>query len=559
MIPPHESGDTGHIPDAGLIFGAPAMLDLLDSFGQEIPGVREGKDPEHLHRMRVASRRLRAALPLALSEHDQKEHRAWLRQVKDITRSLGAARDLDVQIIFLKKYRKSLAKEASAEPDNGGGVEPSQNFSSGKPSKKKPLMTDSYKDPLTLLLTRLQKKRKPLQEDVLLALDNLEKNRLPEQMHSFFIQIDIARKKRGARVLQCCIPPVAAERIGQCLKAVHHYAPWVHNPDSVFEHHALRIATKKLRYTLEYYAPVYRRHFAKQLIRIKKLQDLLGEIHDCDVWIDQVSIAIVRQRCRSHSPGEVRCAEVSTVAPLRRLLENREKRRMLLYRQFVRFWDSLSRTGFWDELRQVLLFGQKIQFRSLAGVDKNACREAFEKQALDPPDLNAHVHTVTTLALRLFDELSTIHQLQDHDREILAYAALIHDIGWKYGREGHQKKSAEMILSRGNLPVPLPDLALVALAAGFHGGSPRVRLPGIWFILNRQDQIRARRLGAIIRIADGLDYSHTGIVTDLKCSLREPEVYCELIVSADAGVEKARAEKKSDLFSEVFGRPLVIA
>lgn len=558
MTPLPDVQRAGTSPDAELIFGAKTVLALLDSFEQEISGVREGKDPEYLHRMRVASRRLRAALPLAMSHQKQKEYTAWLKQVKEITRSLGAARDLDVQITFLKKYRKSLVKGARETPDSRDLLLSAGHESDDASPKNISRSVDPSKDPITIHINRLTKKRKPVQDDVIHALDQLEKNHLPDHMRNFFLQNVPVRKSPDIKASLCGIPLTAADRIGEKIRAVHHYSPWVHNPDSAFEHHALRIATKKLRYTLEYYAPAYRRRFTKQLLRIKKLQDLLGDIHDCDVWIDQVSIAIVRQRCRSHSSGDIQCAGISTVAPLRRLLQNREKQRKLLYRQFVRFWDKLERTGFWDELSHALLYGQKSLYRYRTCEENNDSQDAFRRLCLGQPDLEAHAETVTRLSLRLFDELAPLHQLGKNDRKILENAARVHDVGWKYGQEGHQKKSAEMILSCCDLPVSLPDQALIALVAGFHGGRPKVRLPGVYTVLDKRDQKRSRMLGALLRVADGLDYSHAGIVSDLKCSCGEPEVYCELIVSADAGIEKARAQKKSDLFSTVFGRPLVI-
>ena len=52
------------------------------------------------------------------------------------------------------------------------------------------------------------------------------------------------------------------------------YERWVHNPDAVAEHHAMRIAAKKLRYTMETYAPVYRRNLKKPLARVKKIQEI---------------------------------------------------------------------------------------------------------------------------------------------------------------------------------------------------------------------------------------------------------------------------------------------
>jgi inorganic triphosphatase YgiF len=79
---------------------------LLDAFAQEIEGVRLAEDIEYIHRMRVASRRLRAAFPLFASCFPQKQYGRWMAEIAGITRALGEARDADVQIAFLTKFQK---------------------------------------------------------------------------------------------------------------------------------------------------------------------------------------------------------------------------------------------------------------------------------------------------------------------------------------------------------------------------------------------------------------------------------------------------------------------
>ena len=59
---------------AECIFGVQRLLPLLDAFSKEIDGVRTAQDIEHIHRMRVASRRLRAALPLFASCFPEKKY-----------------------------------------------------------------------------------------------------------------------------------------------------------------------------------------------------------------------------------------------------------------------------------------------------------------------------------------------------------------------------------------------------------------------------------------------------------------------------------------------------
>lgn len=72
------------------------------------PGTRQGDDIEALHDMRVASRRLRAALSIFAKVFPGDEFRRLDRQIGDITDALGAVRDLDVQLDYLRNYRNTL-------------------------------------------------------------------------------------------------------------------------------------------------------------------------------------------------------------------------------------------------------------------------------------------------------------------------------------------------------------------------------------------------------------------------------------------------------------------
>src|SRR5690606_28341920 len=103
------SGNPGVSPGLCL-FAAEQLLPRLEAFTREIEGVRAGEDTDYLHRMRVASRRLRAALPLFSPCFPPKRCDRWMRETRRDTRALGAARDADVQVAALKKYRKKVQK-----------------------------------------------------------------------------------------------------------------------------------------------------------------------------------------------------------------------------------------------------------------------------------------------------------------------------------------------------------------------------------------------------------------------------------------------------------------
>jgi CHAD domain-containing protein len=202
--------------------------------------------------------------------------------LQKITRALGDARDADVQIAFLERLKKEKARQRGENPPSvaRAAVDPA--------------------DVETILLTRLQKKRQKHQGTVLSSLENLERSGIPEEIRAGCNQVITRAGYTRTKPALYGIPPVSAARISNRLSALMQYERYVHNPDAVAEHHAMRIAAKKLRYTMEVYAPLYRRNLKKPLARVKKIQEILGDLHDCDVWIDTVMDMLHAER---FSPG----------------------------------------------------------------------------------------------------------------------------------------------------------------------------------------------------------------------------------------------------------------
>jgi CHAD domain-containing protein len=356
-------------PHKGLCWYAMQKLpDLLNAFTGEIAGVKEAQDIEYIHRMRVASRRLRAALPLFRTCFPDKQYLKWMQEITKITRALGDARDADVQIAFLRKSLKKIQKDPGVQkksvPDNQQSMEPAIRF---------------------LLLT-LQKKRNVLQKRVLSATSGLEKSHITDEMQLMFTTM--GRELRAFRKKPCIlgIPPVAALRIRKRLSTLLSYGPWVLHPEAVAEHHATRIAAKKLRYTMEIYGSVYRNNLEKPLARVKKMQEILGDIHDCDVWIDHISTVLLRERTLLRSGRGTKRPDTTTLSSLKVLLHNRETERKRRYRQFVRYWQSLARVQLWDELRVSLDTGRKKYFRPPISYQDDEARAAIGALAGVYPD-----------------------------------------------------------------------------------------------------------------------------------------------------------------------------
>jgi CHAD domain-containing protein len=525
---------------ASCIFGVQRILPLLDAFLHEIEGVRSGEDIEHIHRMRVASRRLRAALPLFKSCFPTRKFRMWMQELQKVTRALGDARDTDVQIAFLEKLKeRKLYKNNAALP-------------AGSRLAMQP------DDAETILLRHLRKRRQKLQSAVLSALENLEKSEIPLEIRA--VCTGLVTRGRGARMLQgrLGIPPVAAARISRRLDALLQFEQWVHNPDAVAEHHAMRIAAKKLRYTMEIYAPVYLRNLKKPLSRVKKIQEILGDLHDCDVWIDTVMKMLLDERS-SFRPGlNPPHANESRVTSYRLFLSEREKERKQIYRRFVRFWGSVGRAGLWDELRSTLTDGRKERFRLQEISADDVIRSSVSRLSARLSEETVHCRAVTALALQIFDDLASLHHMHLHERFLLECACSLHDIGLEYGQKGHAKRSGEMILSDDTLPVDIIDRGMIGLVSRAHSGKVRLESYGFFSLLSPGQQKDVRMLASLIRVADGLDGLHLGSIISVHCSAGTYEVVIETSAIRDASAEIERAFEKGDLFRQVFERTLVI-
>jgi CHAD domain-containing protein len=521
-------------------FGMQRLPPLLEAFGKEIDGVRTSEDIEYIHRMRVASRRLRAALPLFRPCFPPKQYARWMKEIAGITRALGEARDADVQIAFLVKYRKK--SNAAWQARNRTG-----------PAGANPL-----EPAIAFLLQDLQKRRKQLQLRVLSALDALEKSGIVNEMRTDFSSRNAAGRRTPAQALAYGIPTIAALRIESRLTALRSFEPWIAHADAVAEHHAMRIAAKKLRYTMEVYGPVYRLGLKKPHARVKQVQEILGDLHDCDVWIDHVTRLLLRERGLMRSKTDEKRPDTATLASLRLFLQDRERERVLLHRHFQRYWESLLRVKIWDELEETLVAGRKMRFVPAREYPEPAIRTAFETLSAGYPDGLAHHRTVTRLSLMLFDSLRPLHNLSPQDRLLLEAAGMLHDIGWLDGAKRHNDRSARQIFSDETLPFDLPDRSAIGLIALSHRGQVRIESHPLFTLLSPEYREKVLRLASLIRIADGLDFLHTGAVQEIHCIIGDRDCTCDVVSTGDVTKEKERARSKAELFVRVFGRELVI-
>jgi exopolyphosphatase/guanosine-5'-triphosphate,3'-diphosphate pyrophosphatase len=127
-----------------------------------------------------------------------------------------------------------------------------------------------------------------------------------------------------------------------------------------------------------------------------------------------------------------------------------------------------------------------------------------------------HAKQVAKIALQLFDQWKSHHQLGSREREWLEYAALLHDVGTHISYERHHKHSQYLIQNgdlRGFEPM---EIEIIALVARYHRQAPPKRSHEGFGTLPRDTREIVRLLGALLRLAEGLDRSHANAVSSVR-------------------------------------------
>lgn len=169
-----------------------------------------------------------------------------------------------------------------------------------------------------------------------------------------------------------------------------------------------------------------------------------------------------------------------------------------------------------------------------------------------------HPRKVAELACSLFDQTLHLHGFAANERNLLVYASMLHDIGHAVSETRHEEFTYEAIIRHRFGSMSEHDREIIANIAYLH----RQPLAKMKFLhlesLNEADQLRVRRLAALLRIADALDESGKRVVHDVRCYEEQGVLTIDLRAVSKALPERSAVCRKADLFESVYRKTIVV-
>lgn len=222
-------------------------------------GTIVGSDSEELHDMRVAVRRMRAAVQLFRPYLPKKRAASLRKDLRRLGRALGPTRDYDVMLANLETYRAEMPARTQAA--------------------------------FTPLARRWQKRRARARRAMLRYLTSKRYRALKRDLAAFLEPTGAPPKPAAPEDLQAAVaaprsqPLVAAAAPGLIAARYERllaYGPSLHGA-SIETLHDLRIDCKRLRYALEFLREILIPQAAAAIEDVKQAQDHLGDLNDAYV------------------------------------------------------------------------------------------------------------------------------------------------------------------------------------------------------------------------------------------------------------------------------------
>ena len=453
---------------------------------EELRSLHDSPDPDTVHDLRVAIRRCRS-LAAVMEEVDPNPAWPEMRKVaRKLFRGLGKLRDAQVMEEWIKKL--------GAEND-------------------------------------------PLRAQLLAALETAEKQASNDALRvaakfgaKEWIGLERRLRQRvrlvpvGGLAAEC----LALERFEEA-KELHNRALRTEKPKPW---HSLRIGLKRFRYTLEGLLPD---HHAAWSDSLKRLQDLLGDVHDLDVLRE-----ILEENKASDSPETLKAWQAK--------IAHERHERIETYRQL-----TLGKASLWHAWRNNLPRGQRLEASAMARLRSTARATDAHSQ---------RTGQVSRIAMRLFELLRRVDAAplfhEAEMRRLMQAAAKLHGVGTARGRNLSQKAVRKFLLG---LTIP-PNWTseqwdLMAWSVRFHRGPEPRQKNGFRRLLEEQ-QTAVRALAGVLRLARALRKSGLEGVVGLRCEKSADVVVLSVPGLLDTAEIAARLAAAKHLLESVLQKPLIL-
>jgi exopolyphosphatase/guanosine-5'-triphosphate,3'-diphosphate pyrophosphatase len=169
-----------------------------------------------------------------------------------------------------------------------------------------------------------------------------------------------------------------------------------------------------------------------------------------------------------------------------------------------------------------------------------------------------HALQVAKLAMAIFKVLNRPFKLGEKEGRLLEAAAILHDIGYFINYSSHHKHSYHLIAHADLFGFTPRERELIANIARYHRKSLPKKKHEAFMRLTPVDRQLVEKLAGILRLADGLDRSRTGVIEIIDAILSPSRLLLRLQCNGDPAVELYGGNAKSDLFCLAFQLQLIL-
>src|SRR5467141_4390120 len=459
----------------------------MDRVIKDLEKVRLSLDEDSVHVLRVAIRRCRSVAAV-MEEVDADPAWPAMRKVaRKLFRGLGVLRDAQVMDEWIKK----LAPES---------------------------------DPVrTYLHASFESDEPKLQENALRVAGKFDQKTWKR------LERTLRQRSRLVPVGSLAAECLALERF-EIARQLHAKALRTEKPKPW---HSLRIGLKRFRYTVESLLP---EHYAVWGDDLKRLQDMLGEIHDLDVLTEAVNKSDFLET-------------EDSLKLWQEIIERERNQRIETYRQL-----TLGKTSLWNLWRSGLPTNGRVEAAALARLRATA-------RAVDP-----HVRRtsqISRVAVALFDAFKRAGSAPAFSdaslHRVMLAAARLHGVGDAEAGKSPQKAARKCLLG---LTIPPgwsnQDWELLALAVRYHRGAEPREKDGPFSQLSVEQQNSVRALAGVLRLARALRKCGVGSGAGIKAEKPTDAIVLRVPGLTDDVETAARLAAGKHLLEDHLRTPLIV-